>query len=167
MSYPGAKLVGMCFKCDGYTDEQLDRGLKLRILIHGWAVQGVEPATPDGPSGGWAYTIGATENCGVPELIITDTNWDEAQHVLNWAISRLRDGDTLDDLIEDEVLWGPVHDAHLPSHLFNIYADHYRRLPDPGQFIQLFPSNRKHSAHFVKAASTDLSDPTQLPENAR
>jgi len=46
----------MCLKCDGYTDEQIDQALELHILIHGWAVQGVEPATPDGPAGGWAYT---------------------------------------------------------------------------------------------------------------
>jgi hypothetical protein len=153
----------MCMECDGYSEEQIARWLELTILTHGWAVQGVEPSSTDDPNGGWAYTVGATASYGIPELVITDTDFSEAGHVLNWAVEKLRDGGTIDDLVADYILWVPVHDNHLDSGLFASYWDHYRTPPEPGWVIQLFPSNREHCAECVKASSTDLSDPNQLP----
>jgi len=106
----------MCLRCDGYSDEQIARNLELTILTHGWAIRGVSPPEPDDPALGWAYTVGTTENFGLPELIITDTDFNEAGHVLNWAVEFLRDGGTLDGLIDDQVLWVPVDEAHPTPH---------------------------------------------------
>ena len=157
----------MCMKCDGYSDDQIARWLELTILTHGWAVQGVEPTSPDDQSGGWAYTVGATESYGIPELVITDSDFAEAGHVLNWAVEKLRDGGTLQDLVDDHILWVPVHDDHLDSELLVSYWEHYREAPRPGGVIQLFPSNHTDSAECVKASSTDLSDPHQFPDELR
>jgi hypothetical protein len=150
-------------RCDGYSEEQIARWLELTILTHGWALQGVEAEEPHDPAGGWLHTVGATASHGIPELIITDRPAAEAGHVLNWAAALLRDGGSLDDLVADEVLWVPVHDDHLPSDLFINYTEHYREPPRPGQVLQLFASDQRHSAACVKAASTDLSDPHQRP----
>jgi hypothetical protein len=47
----------------------IDVGCHLLVVV-----QGVEAASPDDPNGGWAYTVGATESCGIPELVVTDTD---------------------------------------------------------------------------------------------
>lgn len=154
----------MCLRCDGYSDEEIARNLELTILVHGWAVRGIAPPDPPNPAGGWATTIGATENYDLPELIITDTNFTDAHHVLNWAVQFLRDGGTLDGLVDDQVLWVPVHDAHLDSPLFADYHSRYGGAPSSGGVLQLFPSSRWHSAACVMASSINLSDPTPHPE---
>lgn len=154
----------MCLRCDGYSDEQIARDLELTILMHGWAVRGVAPREHNDRAGGWAYTIGATENFGLPELIITDTDFNEAGNVLNWAVDFLREGGTLNDLVDDQVLWVPVHDAHLNSPLFTEYQSHYGENPKSGGVLQLFPSNQCHSADCVMATSVNLADPTPHPE---
>lgn len=153
----------MCMKCDGYSDDQIARNLELTILTHGWAVRGVEPSNEldddlDATlTGGWAFTIGATVSFGLPELIITEFEFSEAHHILNWAVEFLRDGGTLDGLVDDDILWAPVHDDYLTTDLFNQYWDHYREPPQPGQVLQLFPSTAEHCAQCVRARSTDLS----------
>ena len=149
-------------KCDGYSDDQMARWLELTILTNGWAVQGVEPSADSNDHyspvpGGWAYTIGATESYGLPELIITELDFTEAHHILNWSIEFLRDGGTLDGLVEDQILWAPVHDDYLTTDLFNVFWNHYDEPPAPGQFLQLFPSIAGKCAECVRAASTDLS----------
>lgn len=150
----------MCMKCDGYSDDQIARWLELTILTYGWAVQGVEPE--DGPeatiAGGWAYTIGVTQSFSLPELIITEFDFAEARDVLNWSAEFLRDGGSLDGLVDDQILWAPVHDDHLMTDLFNSYWNHYGVPPGPGQVIQLFPSSRAgECAECVRARCTDLS----------
>jgi hypothetical protein len=152
-------LVNMCMKCDGYSDDQIARKLELTILTNGWAVRGVEPSDdPDATlAGGWAFTIGATESFGLPELIITEFEFPEAHYILNGAVEFLRYGGTLDGLVDDHILWAPVHDDHLTTDLFNSYWDHYREPPKPGQMLQLFPSTSDHCAECVRARCTDLS----------
>lgn len=147
----------MCMTCDGYTDEEQERWLELTILTNGWAVLGVEE--PDDPTGGWAFTTGATQSHGLPEFIITDQPWYEAAHVLNWVVKKLRDGGTMDDLEADQILWQPVHDDHLHTDLFNQFHNHYGEWPRPGQMIQLFPSTHDRCAECVRAECVDLSDP--------
>ena len=147
-------------RCDGYSDEQIARWLELTIVTTGWAVQGVEPW--DGPdatiAGGWAYTIGATESFGLPELIITEFDFAEAHQVLNWSVEFLRDGGSLDGLVDDQILWAPVHDDHLTTDLFNVYWGHYGEPPKSGQVIQLFPSSQAgECAECVRARCTNLS----------
>jgi len=155
----------MCMKCDGFSDEQIAQWLELTILTHGWALQGVMPSEPDDPldvdtpAGGWTYTVGATENFGLPELIITNLAYDLAGPILNWAVEFLRDGGTLDGLVDDQVLWTPVHDDHLAGGLFISYIEHYDELPKPGGVLQLFPSTAVHAAECVRSRCVDLSAP--------
>ena len=149
----------MCMTCDGYTDEEQDRWLELTILTHGWAVLGVQPPEPYDPVGGWAFTTGAAESFDLPEFIITDQPWNEASHVLNWVMEKLRDGGTMADLEADQILWQPVHEDHLATDLFNQFHNHYGRWPAPGRMIQLFPSTRDRCAECVRAECVDLADP--------
>ncbi len=156
----------MCMACDGISEEKIAQWLEMTILTNGWALQGVEPPDPSNPAGGWLYTVGATESFGLPELVIADRPIDEAGHVLNWAVQLLRDGGSLDDLDADHVLWVPVHDEHLPTDLFASYTNHYGEPPRTGQMIQLFASTREHSAECIKDSSTNLSDPSQRPDDS-
>lgn len=156
----------MCLACEGYSEEQIGRWLELTILTNGWALQGVEPPDPNDRGGGWIYSVGATENFGLPELVVVDQPTQLAGQVLNWALGLLCEGASLDHLAAKGVLWVPVHDRHLPSDLFASYTAHYRRPPESGQVLQLFPATREHSAECVRKNSTDLSDPDQLPASA-
>ena len=104
--------------------------------------------------------MGATESFGLPEFIIADRPWDEAAHVLNWVVEKLRDGATVADLEADHILWQPVHDDHLRTDLFNQFHWHYGEWPRPGQFVQLFRSTHDAGDVCIKARSVDLSDPT-------
>ena len=65
----------MCMKCDGLSDEQIARHTELTIATYGWMVQGVEA---EDPNDGFAYTVGATQSFGIPELVIMDMDFDTA-----------------------------------------------------------------------------------------
>ena len=51
----------MCLQCDGYSHEQSMLELDLLIQVHGWALVQVE-----GDVTSWSYTVGLTENYGIP-----------------------------------------------------------------------------------------------------
>ena len=132
--------------------------VELTILTTGWRCSASNRRCPvirrpDGPS------RRCTESYGLNEFIITDFPFREAQHVLNWTVEKLRDGGTMADLVDDNVLWRPVHDDHLSTDLFNQYHEYYGEWPRPGQMIQLFPSTKSTCGACVQDACVDLSDP--------
>lgn len=149
----------MCLKCDGYSEEEIARGVELIIATSGWMVQGVEGS--DGPNAhdGFAYTIGATASYGLPELVIMDMEAAAAHEILNWAVEHLRDGGSFNDFATYNIEWTPVHDDLLDSGLFGSYTRHYGKAPAPGGVVQLFPPDFARCAPCSRVRGTDLSDP--------
>jgi len=157
----------MCLICDGYSYEEVHRGIELTILTNGWAVQGVAPGPGEDPGGAsWAYTIGLTENFGVPELVVTDVEYEAAGALLNWACRRLADGDSPDDLADDHVGWATVAQKHLEGELFDGWASYYDRSPGDAEFLQLIPPPEFYCEYCQSKGRADLSDPfEQFPLN--
>jgi hypothetical protein len=100
--------------------------LRKRIDQHGWTVMGVfaDPeAQPPVPS--FAYTIGLTENCQHPELVIMGLPPEVAQSILAGACERIKQGTlTCQDSASDDrvvegysVMFRTVHPNHLPDYL--------------------------------------------------
>ena len=59
----------MCLRCDGYSDEELDRQQDLAIRVNGYQYLHVyQPGSSTG-DGTWTYTVGLSENFGQPEFI--------------------------------------------------------------------------------------------------
>ena len=144
-------------KCDGLSDEQIARHTELTIATYGWMVQGV---TAEDPNGGFAYTVGATQSFGIPELVIMDMDFDTAHPILNWTVELLRDGGSLDELEYDQIGWRAVHDDHLDSGIFGSYTRYYGHPPQPGWVVQIIPSHRYCCYRHANDATTDLSDPS-------
>ena len=154
----------MCRICEGYTDEERMRELELTIIRYGCGIRGVTAEPEHDPVGGWFYTVGATESFGIPEFVITDLPSAYAGHILNWAVRRMSEGWTLDDIENDQVLWQAVHPHHLSGDMFDEYREYYGRFPEEGWMLQLFPSTDEECASCVAKSSTDLGDPTSRPE---
>lgn len=115
----------MCFICDGHSHEDLERVIELTILTHGWYVQGVGPSDDEPDGSHWAYTIGLTEGFGLPELIVTDTDYSDARVFLNLCADMLTAGVTFEELDEMGIISRQVAEPHLTGELFFGWARHY------------------------------------------
>ncbi|MDO8389448.1 MAG: DUF4262 domain-containing protein [Actinomycetota bacterium] len=147
----------MCLECDGFSHEEVMRGLDLKIRTYGWALVQVE----DGSSS-FAYTIGLVENYGHPKLIAVDVK-PELQHAL---IKPLVDG-----IIERGrppagllALGGlrcvEVHADNLVSEFFGSWANRYGHLPRPGQALQVvLPDEVYCECHAHAVRRLDLPGP--------
>lgn len=123
-------LWGMCFICDGGTDEEFDDLIESCIDDPGWFVMGVYD--PGGPPG-WAYTIGLRESFDHPELVLTGRACFHCAHkALNELGDRVAGGDKF--VIGDhvflpeggEVRFAKVHENHWQTDLFNAWKAFYR-----------------------------------------
>jgi len=125
----------MCLSCDGYSDEQIKRGIDLAIRTYGWSMSQIEDDLP------WSYTIGLGESFGHPELVVLDLKLSAAAELL-WAIvSMVEEDGCLDpgELKRLGVSVVPVHPRHLGSELFAQYSWYYDRAPEEGSFLQIIP----------------------------
>ncbi len=149
----------MCIKCDGYSDDEVMRGIDLAIRVYGFYIQGVIE-DPDGP-GNWAYTIGLTD-FGLPELVLTDHSFTASMQLLNAVGRRLIAGESMAEAVSDlDCTLGPVHLDHLDRDLIVVWLEYYaemraEQLPPTASFFQLIPaaSERRSS---VDVPLTDLS----------
>lgn len=146
----------MCDICDNkYSFEQAMRGLELRILTYGHAVQGVEPG-PDNVT--WSYSVGVTESYGLPEFVVTEVDYPESAHLINRVVEQLREGATLEDLEERGLSFTTVHDVHLDGELVNVWCEFYGHPPESGTVLQIRPGTTC-SCVACTAPIIDLSDP--------
>jgi hypothetical protein len=119
----------MCCLCDGWTLDEAQADLNDRKQRFGWALQGVEGARP------WVYSIGLTERCGHPELVMAGVPIDAAMAVINALGHRIEAGEDLVDgqrvregEVELEV--GTVHPVHIATGLVGQWKEHYLRHPE-------------------------------------
>ena len=88
----------MCLECDGFSHEQVMRGLDLKIRTYGWALTQVD----EGPSA-FSYTIGLVESYGHPELIALDFDAKHHHPLISWLV---------DDIVEHgRITEAGVHDV--------------------------------------------------------
>lgn len=124
----------MCLECDGFSHEEVMRGLDLKIRTYGWALVQVDEG-----SSSFAYTNGLVESYGHPELIVVDID-PVYQHAL---IKPLVDGIAASGRLPANLLAArglrcvEVHADHLVSELFGQWANRYGHLPRPGQALQV------------------------------
>lgn len=140
----------MCMFCDGYAEADWRRHVELSIAVYGWAIGGVEPGPqvppeewgvpelgPDSPIR-WAFTIGMTEEFGLPELVMTDTESTSAMRMLNRIGNRLISGESLPRVARDlGVRTGQVRERYLGTELFAQWYEYYGRSPSATTFIQV------------------------------
>ncbi len=149
----------MCIKCDGYSDEEIMRGIDLAIRVEGFFVQGVaeDPDTP----GGWSYTIGLTD-FDLPELVVMDLPLSVSVGLLTSVAARLITGHELAVVASDlDCALGPIHLDHLDRDLILVWLEYYAEmradcLPSRAQFLQLVPGPT-HRCSCGDVAITDLS----------
>ncbi len=149
----------MCIKCDGYSDEEIMRGIDLAVRVDGFFVQGVaeDPDTP----GGWSYTIGLTD-FDLPELVVTDLPLSISLGLVRSVASRAITGEPLAEVVADlDCTLGPIHLDHLDRDLIVVWLEYYAemradRLPASAQFLQLVPGPT-HRCSCRNLPLTDLS----------
>lgn len=149
----------MCRICEGATRQQVLDEARCHIIHHGWFLQGIE-ATPGEDDGYWVYTVGLLENFGHPELVVTDIEYREGATMLNWLGEKVRAGFDLRTMRFDELGLAdlrPVHPSHFDNDLVNTYIDLQRRIPDPGDYLQVVPANAYCDCCINHL--TDLSEP--------
>ena len=82
----------MCSICDGQSYADNFAQMRERISRHGWTIQGVEgEVDKEGVHQSFAYTVGFTRH-GLPEILLTGRNFDEASAVLNELGGAIRRG---------------------------------------------------------------------------
>lgn len=149
----------MCIKCDGYSDEEILRGMDLTIQVYGFYIQGVVE-NPDGV-GNWAYTVGLAD-FEIPELILTDHTFERSVHLINLVGRRVVQGQSLESaLIDSDFTLGRVHDDHIAQGLVAMWPEYYGemragRLPSSVTFRQLIPGG-SHDTMTSGRPPTDLA----------
>jgi len=146
-------------RCDGYSDDEINRGIELSIITHGWYLLCVGPGAHAGGAH-WAYTIGLDQSFGLPELVATDLVHPQGGRFLEWAATELSRGRSLDDLSVDGVAWRPVHDDHLMTGLVAGWEDYTRESPVMTRFVQLVPPFDAECPS-CPSAMADLADPDE------
>ena len=81
----------MCLKCDGYSDEEIARGVELIIATNGWMVQGVEGDSPNSHDG---FRLHDRRNCQLraPELVIVGMDYVIEHNIVDWPVEQQRYG---------------------------------------------------------------------------
>lgn len=119
-------LTGMCAICKGWTYEEVAADQRHRITTIGWTVQVVEPR----PGRiGWSSTIGLSESCRHPELLVFGRDVRSDGLMLDLLAANVRDGMIVEPGCEAvgevdlEVL--EVHPVHLFGELVTAWQTVY------------------------------------------
>ena len=125
----------MCWKCDGRSDEEIDRAYELMMAVDGYI--GIQVADPGEP--GWTYTVGLTESFGHPELICLDVEADVQGELIGRLATAVREQGAVDPaLLSDlDVELLPVLDTHLTDGLVAVFVNRCHRFPDTGEYLQI------------------------------
>ncbi len=136
----------MCMICDGMSWEEVERREEMIFAVYGWLLRSVEPE-PEYGRLGWHYTLGLSENFGVPDLLVIG----EADFVRGGRTIRLVAESVVDrgwDIAEvaavHDVGVRPVDAEALPEDTLVDWIVRYDRLPRPDEMLQLvLPAARR------------------------
>ena len=117
----------MCLRCDGYSEEEVERSLDLGIRVNGWTATQIS----DDGERGWTYTLGMNERLDHPDLIILDAPIDIQAKIVSWLADKVCDDGDLDerDLEGNGIELLPVHPGQLTGGLVAQWSHRYRRFP--------------------------------------
>jgi hypothetical protein len=149
----------MCKRCEGYSEEEVQRSYDLTIKVHGFVRLQIQ--NPTGSD--WTYTMGLAENFGHPDLLcvqIEPAAQADYIHAVGAMVvdEGLPDPGELDELDLELV---PVHPCHLQGGLVAMWVIRYGRLPVEGDFLQVVPG----PSHFCECHGSSmqrLDDPEPL-----
>lgn len=92
----------MCLICDGFSEDDVIRGLDLTIRTYGWALTQV-----DGGRTAWGYTIGLLESYGHPELIVMDLDVGFQPKLMRPLVETIESEGSLDPAELDGLAFSP------------------------------------------------------------
>ncbi len=149
-------------RCDGFSEEEIERHDDLCIQVHGFLMQQVYEQPRDERS--WTYTIGLIENFGHPELLcvqISANTQAELVHALGTAV--VENGELPAEALQDlDVELRPVHEDHLDGDLVASWRNRYAgRPPARGEFLQVVPGP-SWFCRCHEGSVQHLDDPTPL-----
>jgi hypothetical protein len=130
----------MCQRCDGFSEEEVERGYDLTIKVDGYVRIQVESAGQPA----WAYTMGLNEQFGHPDLICVQVSAD-LQRQLSFTVGQMivedgsPDPEGLAEMDVEPVAADPVH---LSGNLIAMWANRYDRLPLAGESSRSSPVPR-------------------------
>lgn len=125
----------MCMRCEGYSDEEIERHQDLVIRVHGFMIQQVQDHPP------WTYTVGIRESWTRPELLMVDID-AEVQAILILAVADdlAAHGDIRPDTLELlDVELATVDEAHFRDGMVGVWEDRYSMSARTGDFVQIVP----------------------------
>lgn len=127
----------MCLRCDGYSEEEVERCLDLAIRVNGWTATQI---SDDGQQG-WTYTLGMNEELDHPDLIIVDAPLDAQRRIIGWLADMVSDDGGPDSgvLERNGIELLPVHPNQLTGGLIAQWSHRYQRFPEAGEFLQVVP----------------------------
>lgn len=132
----------MCMRCNGYSQEDLDRQQDLAIRVNGYSyIHVYDPGDPKGIDGTWTYTLGILEGFGQPDFIVLGIDTDKqvalikalAESIVVGAFSKAI-------LAELDVSLATVHEDHFPDGLVGEWEDRYGPA-QRGDFVQIVPGD--------------------------
>lgn len=127
----------MCVRCEGFSDDEIERREDLLIRVHGYVVVQVTAARP------WSYTMGVTESWGHPELVMVDIDPVVQAQLLTSLVEDLPvmgrlSPESLRGLDVDLVA---VHEAHLDRGLLSAWEHRYSRRARADDVRQVVPGS--------------------------
>lgn len=148
----------MCMRCDGYSEEEIERHTDLVIRVHGFLMQQVE-ADPS-----WTYTIGALESWARPELIVVDIDAETQVQLLRAvADGYVTSGEILPSTLELlDVELVAVDEQHFRDGLVAAWEERYSMAATTGDFLQVVPGPSWFCEHHARQVRR-LDDPDAAP----
>lgn len=149
----------MCMRCEGYSEEEIDRSIDLVIRVHGYLIQQVTDEYHP-----WTYTVGIQENHGQAELLCVDIDLAaQARLVKTLADDVARCGRVREVLLRAlDVELVEVDEAHLRDDLVVVWEDRYDRSAQRGDFLQIVPGPSWFCDHHAQEVRR-LDDPATHP----
>ena len=116
----------MCVLCDGVSEGEFSRDMRVRIERHGFTLVSVH-----GDPFCWTYTIGLIENFDHPEFVVTGLHPGDVNQIITALVARIREGERFDAAAPDDVIdglpvrFGDVHYTQWNEGRFAMWANHY------------------------------------------
>jgi len=133
--HPFVIIPGMCLRCDGYSEDDVNRMVDLHIRVYGYHVTQVEDRDP------WCYTIGLEQSFGHPEVVTTTLKMSAQVELIQTVAAMLTGTGEIDhaQLGRLGIRLVPVHRGHLATGLVGGWEAFYARPATPGSFLQVLP----------------------------
>ncbi len=150
----------MCMKCNGYSQEEIERQQDLQIRVHGYTYVHVYDPDPDAIDGTWTYSIGLNESFGQPDLIVVGIGPNRQVSLLRAVADSIVAGNFDNSFLAKlDVSLVTVHEDHFPDGLVAEWEDRYGDAKR-GDFLQIVPGESWYCPCCPGAEMMD--DPTPL-----